>query len=53
MDTQFVIGEHRLKYEHEFDWDGVEILDRERFLSKRLISEMFYIKRQTNFNLTI
>ena len=33
---------------HEFDWDGVEILDEERNLSKRLMSEMLYIKRQKN-----
>jgi len=50
--TQSVIIEHRLNFFHEFDWDSVEILDRERFLTKRLISKMIYIKRQNNnFNL--
>jgi len=46
--TQSVITEHRINFLHEFNWDNVEILDRERFLSKRLISEMIYIKRQKN-----
>jgi len=46
--TQSVITEHRINFLHEFNWDGVEILDRERFLSKRLILEMIYIKRQKN-----
>jgi len=35
-----------LEFFHEFDWENVEILDRERFLSKRSISEMIHIKRQ-------
>jgi len=38
--------EHRLQY--EFDWDEVEILDSERYLEKRLILEMIFIKRQNN-----
>ncbi|XP_011873294.1 PREDICTED: uncharacterized protein LOC105565056 [Vollenhovia emeryi] len=42
-----VITEHR-QSGHEFDWDNVEILDEEPFLYRRLISEMIYIKRQTN-----
>jgi len=46
--TQSVITEHRINLSHEFNWDNVEILDKEQFLSKRLISEMIYIKRQKN-----
>jgi len=46
--SQSVITEHRINFSHEFNWDNVEILDKERFLSKRLISEMIYIKRQKN-----
>jgi len=46
--TQSVIIKHRLNFSHEFDWDNVEIVDRERFLSKRLISEMIRIKCQNN-----
>ncbi|EZA55146.1 hypothetical protein X777_05276, partial [Ooceraea biroi] len=46
-DTHSVITEHRLTLNHEFDWENVRILD-ERFLAKRLISEMIYIKLQEN-----
>jgi len=41
-----VITEHRLRYQHEFDWENVKILDNERFLGKRLISEMLHIQLQ-------
>jgi len=44
--TQFVITEHRLQFGHDFDWEDVKILDSERFLRKRLISEMMFIKRR-------
>lgn len=43
-----VISEHRLQYNHDFDWKRVQILDTESFLSKRLISEAIYIKLQNN-----
>lgn len=43
-----VISLHRMDLDHEFDWDGVKILDRERSYGKRLISEMIHIKRQSN-----
>jgi len=46
--THSVITDHRLNDNHEFDWDNVEILDNERYLSKRLISEMLHITRQKN-----
>jgi len=46
--TQSVITEHRLNFSHEFDWNNVEILDQERYLARRLISEMIHIKRQNN-----
>lgn len=42
-----MITEHRLLYNYEFEWENVEILDKERYLG-RLISEMLYIKRQKN-----
>jgi len=41
-----VITEHRLKFSHDFDWENVEILDKEVYFNKRLISEMIYIKKQ-------
>jgi len=40
-----VIMEHRVKFGHDFDWDNVEILDKEPHYNKRLISEMIYIKK--------
>ncbi|EZA46747.1 hypothetical protein X777_02184 [Ooceraea biroi] len=46
-DTHSVITEHRLSLNYEFDWENFRILD-ERFLAKRLISEMIYIKLQEN-----
>lgn len=42
-----VITDHRLN-NHEFVWDNVEILDEENTYGKRLMSEMIFIKRQTN-----
>jgi len=41
-----VITEHRLKCEHDFDWDRAKVLDRESNYNKRLISEMIFIKKQ-------
>jgi len=43
-----VITDHRINLSHEFDWENVEILDRERYLTKRLVFEMLHIKRQKN-----
>jgi len=46
--TQSVITEHRIGLSHDFDWNNVEILDVERFYTKRMISEMLHIKLQDN-----
>jgi len=43
-----VITEYRLDSEHDFDWNNIEILDEEPCYSKRLISEILYIKKQKN-----
>ena len=40
-----VISAHRLEQDHEFDWDNVKILDRERSYTKRLTSEMVNIAK--------
>ena len=45
---QSVITEHRVESGHDFEWEKVEILDTEPIFSKRLTSEMLYIKRQRN-----
>ncbi|KYN17404.1 hypothetical protein ALC57_10305 [Trachymyrmex cornetzi] len=41
-----VVSEHRLN--HEFDWEVVEIMDSERWLYRRRVAEMLYIKLQKN-----
>ena len=43
-----VITEHRIKCNHEFDWESVKILDSERYLGRRLVSEMLHIQMQNN-----
>jgi len=42
---QPVITEHRLQFNHDFDWEDIKILDSERLLGKRLVSEMMFIKK--------
>lgn len=37
---------HRNDLGHDFQWDKVEILDKEQFYHKRLISEILHIKTQ-------
>ncbi|EZA55680.1 hypothetical protein X777_04189 [Ooceraea biroi] len=41
-----VISTHRLSSGHDFDWDDVQILNKEGSYKKRLVSEMVNIKRQ-------
>jgi len=41
-----LITDHRLEFNHEFDWDNAELLDEEINYNKRLISEMINIKKQ-------
>jgi len=43
-----VITEHKLEYNHEFDWENPVILDNEKQYYKRLILEMINIKTQKN-----
>jgi len=38
----------RLDNDHEFNWCETRILDRELSYTKRLVSEMVFIKRQKN-----
>ncbi|KYQ53643.1 hypothetical protein ALC60_02916 [Trachymyrmex zeteki] len=45
--TRSVITEHRLQYDHDFQWDNVRVLDEEPCYRKRLTSEMLNIKKQT------
>ncbi|KYN28675.1 hypothetical protein ALC57_01928 [Trachymyrmex cornetzi] len=48
VNNQSVITEHRIEFDHDFDWENVAILDEERFLNKRLISECLHILMQQN-----
>jgi hypothetical protein len=41
-----VISTHRMDNNHNFDWENVEILDKEPSYKKRSISEMLHIKKQ-------
>jgi len=41
-----VITNHRKKFNHDFDWNNVKVLDEEMNYKKRLISEMIHIKKQ-------
>jgi len=41
-----VISDHRLDYDHDMNWNEVEIVDTEPSYGKRLISEMINIKKQ-------
>jgi len=43
-----VITDYHLLFNHEFDWNDVEVLDEEMNYKKRLISEMIHIKKQQN-----
>jgi len=42
-----VITDHRLEFNHEFDWDNAELLDEEINYNKRLISEIINKKTKT------
>jgi len=47
IETQTKNQEYRLE-QHDFDWDNVKMLDQEKILNKRLISEMIFIHKQKN-----
>jgi len=47
-DTRSIITDHRLLFNHDFDWENVKILDRECYLGRKLISEMLHIQMQNN-----
>jgi len=48
LTSHSVITEHRINNNHEFNWDNPEILDKEKYYYRRLISEMINIKSQKN-----
>ena len=44
-DNHSVVSKHRLSLNHDFDWSSPEILHNEKFVRKREIAEMFFIKK--------
>jgi len=40
-----VVSDYRLTFNHNFDWSGVQMLNRESSWYKRNVSEMIHIKR--------
>jgi len=42
-----VISNYRLSHNHDFDWEGVRILDYERSWNKRIVSKIIHIKKQS------
>jgi len=48
-----VVTNHRLSYDHEFEWDNVSILHKENNRRKREIAEMFFIKKYKKENRTL
>jgi len=43
-----VVTDHRLSFNHNFDWDNPNILHKEKNRKKREIAKMFYIKKFNN-----
>jgi len=43
-----VITNHRMEFNHDFEWENPIILDKETHYYRRLISEMIFIKLQNN-----
>ncbi|EZA51358.1 hypothetical protein X777_10007 [Ooceraea biroi] len=43
-----VLTDHRLSLNHDFDWTNSTVLHKEIHLRKRLVAEMFYIKKFSN-----
>lgn len=46
--TKSVITDYRINNNHKFNWENIKIIHTEKFLNKRSISEMLYMKRQKN-----
>src|SRR5580765_1475188 len=43
-----VISKHKLEFNHDFDWSMPVILHNEKYVGKREIAEMFFIKKFDN-----
>jgi len=51
--NQSVVTNHRLQFNHDFEWDRPEILHKEKNRKKREIAEMFFIKKFKKSNNSI
>ena len=47
-DLNSVVVAHKNEFNHEFNWNEIQILDNENNYKKTLTSEMLHIKRHTN-----
>lgn len=43
-----VVTNYRINFSHDLDWNNIEVLDTERNLNKRFLSETINIKQQKN-----
>ncbi|EZA59834.1 hypothetical protein X777_16036 [Ooceraea biroi] len=43
-----VVSKHRMENGHTFDWSNVAVLHQEKYLRKREMAEMLFIKRSSN-----
>ena len=41
-----VISKHKLEYNHNFNWDNLQILHKENNYFKLRLAEMFYMKKR-------
>ena len=43
----YFITDHKLSFNHDFNWENIKILDRERYLGRRLVSEMLQMQNNS------
>jgi len=48
-----IVSEHRLSFNHDFEWDRPDILHKEKNRRKREIAEMLFIKKLKKSNISI
>lgn len=43
-----VVSKHKVEFNHDFNWESPTILHTEKYLRRREIAEMFFIKKFNN-----
>jgi len=43
----FLVSNHRIEHNHDMNWGEASVLDIERSYTKRIVSEMVHIKKQS------